>query len=120
MPFVARMLSADLSSGDVFGQKLVEDIVLSIPLFRGAILLENTLNGLGFSVAATPTPSFLAANGTSEIVLAFVVAVAMPEEPSFWSYLTPRSRTATASSAAALPVSAAISFLEHGYEGSAG
>jgi membrane protease YdiL (CAAX protease family) len=97
-------------------------IALSIPLFCGAILLERALQGLGFSVPATPTPSFLAARGISEILLAFVlvVVVAITEETIFRGYLILRFRAATASCAAAVLLSAAIFSLGHGYEGSAG
>jgi membrane protease YdiL (CAAX protease family) len=97
-------------------------VALSIPLFFGAIWLESFLRGLGFSVPATPTPSFLAAKGMSEILLAFVlvVVVALTEETIFRGYLLLRFRATTASCAAAVLLSAAIFSLGHGYEGSAG
>jgi membrane protease YdiL (CAAX protease family) len=97
-------------------------ILLSIPLFYGAILLERTLQALGFSVPATPTPSFLAVKGMGEIVLAviLVVVVAVTEETIFRGYLMLRFRATTASCAVAVLLSAAIFSLGHGYEGSAG
>lgn len=96
-------------------------IALSIPLFYGVILLEGALEALGFSVPATPMPSFLATEGIAEILLAFVlvVVVAVTEETIFRGYLTLRFRAIGASSAVAVLLSATIFSLGHGYEGSA-
>jgi membrane protease YdiL (CAAX protease family) len=97
-------------------------ILLSIPMFYGAILLEEALQGLGFSVPATPTPSFLAAKGMAEIVLAVILVfvVAVTEETIFRGYLMLRFEATTSSRAIAVLLSAAIFALGHGYEGSAG
>jgi membrane protease YdiL (CAAX protease family) len=102
------------------------DIVLGIglffPLFYGAAMLESALYAAGFTVPATPTPSFLAAKGASEILLAIVlvVVVALAEETIFRGYLILRFKTVTSSEAAAVLLSAIIFSLGHGYEGTAG
>jgi membrane protease YdiL (CAAX protease family) len=95
---------------------------LFVPLFFAANLLENALRGAGFSVPATPLPSFLAAKDAAQYVLAsaLVVVVAIAEETIFRGYLILRLRALTASPALAVLLSAAIFSLGHGYEGSAG
>jgi membrane protease YdiL (CAAX protease family) len=97
-------------------------VVLFIPFFFGAGLLENALHRAGFSVPSTPTPSFLAAQGITEIVLAFVlvVVVAIAEETIFRGYLILRFRGLAASPVAAILLSAFVFSLGHGYEGTAG
>jgi membrane protease YdiL (CAAX protease family) len=97
-------------------------IMLSIPVFYGAILLEGALQDLGFSVPATPTPSFLAVKGMAEVVLAvvLVLVVAVTEETIFRGYLILRFGATTSSRAIAVLLSATIFALGHGYEGSAG
>jgi membrane protease YdiL (CAAX protease family) len=97
-------------------------IVLFIPFFFGTGLLENGLKAVGFSVPSTPLPSFLAARGMAEFLLALflVVTVALAEETIFRGYLILRFKDVTASPTAAVLLSAAIFSLGHGYEGSAG
>lgn len=97
-------------------------ILLFVPFTFGAGLLENGLRAIGLSVPSQPMPSFLAARGMAEIVLAFVlvVIVALAEETIFRGYLVLRLRKVTASPVAAAVLSAAIFSLGHGYEGSAG
>jgi membrane protease YdiL (CAAX protease family) len=97
-------------------------IVLFIPLSFGTGLLENGLQAVGFSVPSTPLPSFLAARGMVEFLLALVlvVIVALAEETIFRGYLILRFKDVTASPTAAVLLSAAIFSLGHGYEGSAG
>jgi membrane protease YdiL (CAAX protease family) len=101
---------------------IVLGIVLFIPFFFGASLLENALHQAGFSVPSTPTPSFLAAQGMTEIVLAFVlvVVVAIAEETIFRGYLILRFRGLAASPVVAILLSAFVFSLGHGYEGTAG
>jgi membrane protease YdiL (CAAX protease family) len=101
---------------------IVLGIVLFIPFFFGASLLENALHQAGFSVPSTPTPSFLAAQGITEIVLAFVlvVVVAIAEETIFRGYLILRFRGLAASPVVAILLSAFVFSLGHGYEGTAG
>ena len=97
-------------------------ILLFIPLFFGAGLLESAFRAAGLSAPSTPLPSFLAAKGYSEFVLAFVlvVVVALAEETIFRGYLMLRLGNITQSIPAAIILSAAIFSLGHGYEGSAG
>jgi hypothetical protein len=97
-------------------------MVLSVPFIYGVILFESALQGLGFSVPATPRTSFLAAKSRSEILraLVLVVVLAVTEGTISPGYLILRFRAATASSAAAVLLSAAVFSLGHGYESSAG
>jgi membrane protease YdiL (CAAX protease family) len=97
-------------------------IFLFIPFSLGTGLIENGLRAIGFSAPATPLPSFLAARGMVEILLAFllVVIVALSEETIFRGYLILRFKAVTANSTVAVLLSAAIFSLGHGYEGSAG
>jgi membrane protease YdiL (CAAX protease family) len=97
-------------------------VVLFMPLFYGASMLENTLRAVGFTVSSTPTPSFLVAKGMSEILLAFVLVtvVALAEEIIFRGYLILRFKDVTASTVVAVLLSAVFFSLGHGYEGTAG
>jgi membrane protease YdiL (CAAX protease family) len=97
-------------------------VVLFIPLFYGAGMLENALRAVGFTVPSTPTPSFLVAKGMSEILLAFVLVtvVALAEETIFRGYLILRFKDVTASTVVAVLLSAVVFSLGHGYEGTAG
>jgi membrane protease YdiL (CAAX protease family) len=97
-------------------------IVLFIPFSFCTGLLENGLQAVGFSVPSTPLPSFLAARGMAEFLLALVlvVVVAVAEETIFRGYLILRFKDVTASPTVAVLLSAAIFSLGHGYEGSAG
>jgi membrane protease YdiL (CAAX protease family) len=93
-----------------------------IPLFYGMVLLEQALQAIGLSVSSTSLPSFLAAKGIAQFLLAslLVVVVAAAEETIFRGYLLLRLKAVTTSPAAAVVLSAAIFSLGHGYEGSAG
>lgn len=97
-------------------------IVLFIPVFFGAGFLDSVLQAAGLSAPLTPQPSFLAARGLAEFLLAFVlvVVVALAEETIFRGYLILRFQALTASPAVAVVLSAATFSLGHGYEGSAG
>jgi membrane protease YdiL (CAAX protease family) len=97
-------------------------IGLYIPFFFAAGLFESALRVAGLSVPSTPLPSFMAARGLVEFLLAaiLVVIVAMAEETIFRGYLILRLRAITASPAAAVLVSSVVFSLGHGYEGSAG
>ncbi len=97
-------------------------ILLFIPLFLGAGLLESAFRAAGLSAPSTPLPSFLSAKGYSGFILAFVlvVVVALAEETIFRGYLILRLRNVTRSIPAAIILSAVIFSLGHGYEGSAG
>jgi membrane protease YdiL (CAAX protease family) len=103
-------------------KEIVLGIVLFIPLTFSTGLLENGLRAMGLSTPSTPLPSFLAARGMAEFLLAFVlvVIVALAEETIFRGYLILRLRAVTAKPTAAVLLSAVIFSLGHGYEGSAG
>jgi membrane protease YdiL (CAAX protease family) len=97
-------------------------IGLFIPFFFTAGLFESALRLAGFSAPSTPLPSFMAARGPAESLLAIVLVtvVALAEETIFRGYLILRLKAITGSPAAAALLSAAIFSLGHGYEGSAG
>ncbi len=97
-------------------------IGLYIPFFIAAGFFENALRAAGFSVSATPLPSFMAARGMVEFLLAaiLVAVVALAEETIFRGYLILRLKAVTVNSTAAVLLSAVIFSLGHGYEGSAG
>jgi membrane protease YdiL (CAAX protease family) len=97
-------------------------VLLFVPTFFGAGLLENALRVAGFSAPSTPLPSFLTAKGPWEIVLAaaLVVVVAVAEETMFRGYLILRFQAVTKSSAAAVVLSGLIFAMGHGYEGTSG
>ena len=96
--------------------------MLFIPFSLATGLLEKGLQAIGLSVPSTPLPSFLAARGMGEFLLAFVlvVIVALAEETIFRGYLILRFKTITSNPIGAALLSAAIFSLGHGYEGSAG
>ena len=97
-------------------------IGLFIPLFFGTSLLENALQAAGFSVPATPLPSYMTAKDAAQFLLAsvLVLVVALAEETVFRGYLILRLRALAGSPAVAVLLSAVIFSLGHGYEGSAG
>jgi membrane protease YdiL (CAAX protease family) len=97
-------------------------ILLFIPFAFGTGLLEKALQAAGLSVPSTPLPSFLAARGIAEFLLAFVlvVIVALAEETIFRGYLILRFKAITSSPLGVALLSAVIFSLGHGYEGSAG
>jgi membrane protease YdiL (CAAX protease family) len=104
------------------GREIALGIVLFVPFSFAMGLFENGLRSVGFSVPSTPLPSFLAARGTAEFLLAvvLVVIVALAEETIFRGYLILRFRGVVANSTVAVLLSAAIFSVGHGYEGSAG
>jgi membrane protease YdiL (CAAX protease family) len=97
-------------------------IMLFIPFFFGTGLLEKGLQAIGLSAPSTPLPSFLAARGIVEFLLALVlvVIVALAEETIFRGYLILRFKAITSNPIGAALLSAVIFSLGHGYEGSAG
>jgi membrane protease YdiL (CAAX protease family) len=103
-------------------KEILLGIMLFIPFFLTTALLEKGLQAIGLSIPSKPLPSFLAARGTVQFLLAFilVVIVATAEETIFRGYLILRLNAVTANSTAAVLLSAAIFSLGHGYEGSAG
>jgi membrane protease YdiL (CAAX protease family) len=104
------------------GREAALGAALFIPFVFGAALLERGLLRLGLSRPATPTPSFLAASGGAEFLLAavLVAVVAVTEETIFRGYLLLRFQTLLRGPALAVLLSSVIFSLGHGYEGSAG
>jgi len=96
-------------------------VLLFIPLIIAAALLENAFRAAGLSGPPT-APSFLAAKGTAQIILAFilVVVVAIAEETIFRGYLILRFKGVTNNIVVAVLLSAAVFSLGHTYEGTAG
>ena len=97
-------------------------LLLFIPFFFITGFVESGLRAIGFSIPSKPLPSFLAARGVAELVLALVlvVIVAVVEETIFRGYLLLRFRAILPNPYLAALMSAAIFSLGHGYEGSAG
>jgi membrane protease YdiL (CAAX protease family) len=97
-------------------------VVLFIPMFFGAGLLDQFLQAAGLSAPATAMPSFLEARGRVELLLAafLVVVVAITEETIFRGYLLLRFRGVNLRLPWAVLLSAVIFSLGHGYEGSSG
>jgi membrane protease YdiL (CAAX protease family) len=104
-------------------REIIFGIVLFVPVFFTAGLLEDALRQAGFSAPATPLPALENVQGTGEIILAFllVCVVAVAEETIFRGYLLLRFQKGLqmASFSAAL-LSAVIFSLGHGYEGTSG
>jgi membrane protease YdiL (CAAX protease family) len=96
--------------------------VLFFPMYFGAAVIESTLHAVGFTIPSTPLPSFLAARGVPDYLLAsvLVVVVAWAEETIFRGYLMLRFAAIAKSPAAAVLLSAGVFAIGHGYEGSAG
>jgi len=97
-------------------------IGLYVPFFLATGLFERALRVAGLSIPSTPLPSFMAAKGMGEFLLAFVLVtvVALAEETIFRGYLILRLKAITARPAVGMLLSAALFSLGHGYEGSAG
>jgi membrane protease YdiL (CAAX protease family) len=97
-------------------------VLLFGPVLFASVWLDRVLLALGFSGPATKTPSFLAARGPAQFVLAvaLVLVVASTEEIIFRGYVILRLKAVTRSTAAAVVLSSIIFSLGHGYEGTAG
>jgi membrane protease YdiL (CAAX protease family) len=97
-------------------------MILFVPVFFGADLLDSFLNTIGFSSPKAPLPSFLQSSGISQTILAIilVIVVAITEETIFRGYLILRFKSLTNSAALAAILSAVVFSIGHGYEGSAG
>jgi membrane protease YdiL (CAAX protease family) len=97
-------------------------MVLFVPVYFGAGLLDSFLNAIGFSSPKAPLPSFLQSSGVSQTILAviLVIVVAIAEETIFRGYLILRFKSLTNSAALAAILSAVVFAIGHGYEGSAG
>ena len=103
------------------GREIAWGALIFIPVYYAANMLEAGLHQAGLSAPAR-TPSFLLANGSWNIVLAFflVVVVAVAEETVFRGYLILRFKSATGRIGMAVLLSTAIFSIGHGYEGMAG
>lgn len=97
-------------------------IVLFVPVFYAATLLDKALISAGFSGGSKSIESLLIPKGWPEFVLAaiLVVIVALSEETIFRGYLILRFQSITKSPLAAAVLSSLIFSVGHGYEGSAG
>jgi membrane protease YdiL (CAAX protease family) len=98
-------------------------VVLFLPVFFTANLLDNALHQFGFSAPSNTIPALENVKGVGEIILAFfmVCVVAVAEETIFRGYLLLRFEKGLqmAPFAAAL-LSSVIFSLGHGYEGTSG
>jgi membrane protease YdiL (CAAX protease family) len=103
-------------------RELLLGVVLFVPFFAGAALLEWALLRLGLSAPSTPLSSLLKVHGAGQVVLALflVSVVAVAEETIFRGYLLLRFKTVFGNTAVAVVLSSAIFAVGHGYEGSAG
>jgi len=101
---------------------IILGIVLFVPVFYGAALLDKTLISAGFSGGSKSVESLLTPKGWPELVLAaiLVVIVALSEETIFRGYLILRFEALTQSLLGAAVLSSLIFSVGHGYEGSAG
>jgi membrane protease YdiL (CAAX protease family) len=109
-------------SGRHLLREVILGVVLFVPCFLGAALLEYVLLRIGLSAPATPQPSFLKAQGPLEGILAvlLVTVVAVAEETIFRGYLLLRFQAILGGAGKAVVLSSVIFALGHGYEGSAG
>jgi membrane protease YdiL (CAAX protease family) len=96
-------------------------LILFVPVYFGANLLQNALHTAGLSAPAK-LPSFLIVRGIINMLLAFslVTVVAVAEETIFRGYLILRFRAVTGRTSAAALLSSIVFSLGHGYEGMAG
>jgi membrane protease YdiL (CAAX protease family) len=102
-------------------REFILGVVLFVPFFLAAGLLEWALLKAGLSSPATPAPD-LQARGPGEALLAvlLVMVVALSEETIFRGYLLLRLPAVLRSTAGAVVLSSVIFAIGHGYEGSAG
>jgi uncharacterized protein len=104
------------------GREIALGIVLFVPVFAGAAMLEGFLRTAGLSGPSSPRPDLVPPPDPIDLVLAItlLVVVAMSEEIIFRGYLIRRfARLIRGASGAAL-LSAIVFSVGHGYEGPAG
>jgi uncharacterized protein len=103
-------------------KEIVIGMVLFVPIFLCAGLLERVLLEVGFSTSPTIPPPSLHVKGIAESLLAsvLVAVVAIAEEAIFRGYLILRFNSIIKNMAAAVFLSAVIFSFGHGYEGTAG
>jgi membrane protease YdiL (CAAX protease family) len=97
-------------------------LVLFVPMFLGASILDQVLRAIGFSAPSAPLPSLEPSRSPTEmlIALALVTTVALAEETVFRGYLMLRFRAVFDSLMWSVLLSAFVFSLGHGYEGTAG
>jgi uncharacterized protein len=97
-------------------------MVLFVPMFYAAGLLDAALSHIGFSTPLKPFTSLTPKRTLAELALAviLVIIVAFAEETMFRGYLILRLRATTRNLLAAVILSTVIFAFGHGYEGSAG
>lgn len=97
-------------------------VVLFVPMFLGASVLEQILKAIGLSAPSMPLPALEPGRSSPEmlIALALVTVVALTEETVFRGYLMLRFRAVLGSRAWSVLLSAFVFSLGHGYEGTAG
>jgi membrane protease YdiL (CAAX protease family) len=97
-------------------------VVLFLPFTVVSTLFEELVLDLGLHSPSESLPSFLAAQGPYQFVLAtvLVVIVAISEETIYRGYLILRLRPLVRSNWISAVISSGIFSLGHGYEGSAG
>jgi uncharacterized protein len=124
--FVWRNREGLHSLGWTFGlgwREIFLGIVLFLPVFYTASLLDDALRHIGFSAPTTAMSALEHVKGTGEIILAFILVcvVAVAEETIFRGYLLLRFQKGLqmAPFIAAL-LSSVIFSLGHGYEGTSG
>ena len=104
-----------------FRKEIAWGLILFLPVYLGANLLEGALHTAGLS-APTKLPSFLVVSGIINMLLVFILVtvVAVAEETIFRGYLILRFKAVTGRTGAAALLSSIVFSLGHGYEGMAG
>lgn len=103
-------------------REAVVGVLLFVPMYYAAQLLDQLLVAAGFSSPSTPLPSLEATGGVLQSILGLllVAVVAVSEETIFRGYLLLRFGNVFESPLLAVCLSALIFSLGHGYEGTAG
>jgi uncharacterized protein len=124
--FVWRNREGLHSLGWTFGQgwrEIFLGIVLFLPVFYTASLLDDALRHIGFSAPTKAMSALEHVKGTEEIILAFIMVcvVAVAEETIFRGYLLLRfQKGLQITPFLAALLSSVIFSLGHGYEGTSG
>jgi membrane protease YdiL (CAAX protease family) len=103
-------------------REILLGVLLFIPVYYGAVLLQSLLQSRGFSSPDASAPGFMSWQGPWGLVLAaaLVLVVAITEETLFRGYLILRFMQITDNRWVALLASSVIFALGHGYQGGAG
>lgn len=104
-----------------YGKEAAVGLLLFVPMFLVAAVVERALSSAGLSVPSKPVEFVTSVGLAQELgALALVIVVAFAEETIFRGYLILRLKAITESPFAAVLLSAGIFSLGHGYEGTAG